>query len=100
VTIVTTVTTATVPFCANLPGGEWILPGQWLSFVRPTFHGSGSPITLAVPPPLLENFLAAPTHPAGRSWFYSLLLFVLVFVGFVYGGSSFPSTAIIVVLLE
>jgi hypothetical protein len=41
-------------------------------------------------PPFWKNFLRDPTHLAGRSSFYTLLLFVRVFAGFVYGGPDCP----------
>ena len=47
------------------------------------------PIT--APPPFWENFLPAPTHPAARFSFYTLLLFVRVFAGLVYGGPDCPA---------
>jgi hypothetical protein len=41
-------------------------------------------------PPFWENFLRALTHPADCPSFYTLLLFVRVFAGLVYGGPDCP----------
>ena len=90
-TIVTTVTTATILFAPISPavnGFYWV---NGFLFVRPTFPPTAvHPITEAAPPPFWENFLRDPTHSAGRSSFYILLLFVRVFAGLVYGGQIAP----------
>ena len=41
-------------------------------------------------PPFWKNFLRDLTHPAGCPSFYTLLLFVRVFAGLVYGGPDCP----------
>jgi hypothetical protein len=64
--------------------------------ISPFFHlaqcspAALHPIPKAAPTPFWENFLRDQTHPAGCSLFYTLLLFVRVFVGLVYGGPDCP----------
>jgi hypothetical protein len=92
VTIVTTVTTATILFAPISPavnGFYWV---NGFLFVRPTFPPAAvHPITEAAPTPFWENFLPALTHLAGCPSFYILLLLVRVFAGLVYGGPDCPA---------
>jgi hypothetical protein len=61
-------------------------------FVRPTFQPAAvHPITVVASVSFWDNFFRAPTHPAGCSLFYTLLLFVRVFDAFVYGGPDCPA---------
>jgi hypothetical protein len=91
VTIVTTVTTETAPFAPISPALNGFCWVNGFLFVRPTFPPAAvHPITEAAPLLFWKNFLPAPTHPAGCPSFYTLLLFVRVFAGLVYGGPVFP----------
>ena len=80
-------------------------PAGWSSFYsRLLLRGQSSPLFMGCyfspegvsrscrsqSPPFWENFLRDQTHPAGCSLFYTLLLFVRVFVGLVYGGPVCP----------